>query len=479
MSAPLQKLPKTNPRALLLPYQRNWSEDLSRFKIGLMARQTGKDFSSADEMTTDVMLAEARGEKTTWLLAAPSERQSLESLEKSKEWITAKKIAVADFQEERSGTSETLLKSATIVTPGGSRIIAVPGRPETVRGFSANVLLTEAAFFEDLKLTLRAVLPSITNPLRGGLKKLRMISTPNGKGDRFEEIWSENFQKLGAKWACHKVTIWDAVKQGLPVDPEEIRAALNDPIGWAQEYECEFLDTANVLLPYDVLALAESAEATELCDPAFWLARGGNPVFLGIDFGRTNDPTVCWADEMLGDVAWSREVLRLENISTPDQLEVLRLRIRRAERVCFDYTGPGIGLGDLLVKEFGQYDPTKHLFGKIELCTFTTKFKRELFPKLRRQFDAPVKSRIPVSRWIREDLHAMQQIVQNGEYNYWAPRTKEGHSDACTAKALAVRARGDGSNAGLGSEEIREMARHAQLASDGSEPSLHLTEADL
>jgi hypothetical protein len=38
----------------------------------------------------------------------------------------------------------------------------------------------------------------------------------------------------------------------------------------------------------------------------------------------------------------------------------------------------------------------------------------------------------------------MQQIVANGEYNYWAPRTKEGHSDRCTAGALANRAAGDG-----------------------------------
>jgi len=34
----------------------------------------------------------------------------------------------------------------------------------------------------------------------------------------------------------------------------------------------------------------------------------------------------------------------------------------------------------------------------------------------------------------------MQQVVRNGEYDYYAPRTKDGHSDRCTALALAVRA---------------------------------------
>ncbi|HOQ60935.1 MAG TPA: MnmC family methyltransferase, partial [Vicinamibacterales bacterium] len=34
----------------------------------------------------------------------------------------------------------------------------------------------------------------------------------------------------------------------------------------------------------------------------------------------------------------------------------------------------------------------------------------------------------------------MQQIVRNGEYSYSARRTAEGHSDRCTALALALRA---------------------------------------
>lgn len=49
-------------------------------------------------------------------------------------------------------------------------------------------------------------------------------------------------------------------------------------------------------------------------------------------------------------------------------------------------------------------------------------------------------ARIPVNVEVREDLHAMQAVVRNGEYSYSAPRTAEGHSDRCTALALAKRA---------------------------------------
>ena len=442
-----------SPRDLLLPYQRKWADDDTRFKIGLMARQVGKDFSSGEEGIRDCYQAELRGDKTTWLIAAPSERQSMESLEKWKEWTEAYKLAIADIQEERTDpkNSESLIKSSTIVFPHGSRVIAVPGRPETVRGFSANILATEFAFFEDPDKTWRALLPSITNPLRGGLKKCRLISTPNGLGNKFHDLWSKNYQTEGAKWSCHKVTITDAVAQGLPVDVEELRAALDDADGWAQEYDpLDFLDTASVLLPYEMLALIENTLATEAAPVGFWTTNHFvDPIDLGIDFGRTKDLTVSWALQTAGGVfKMTREVLCLLKMSTPDQVDILRPRIRAARRVALDYTGPGVGMGDYLVKEFGEWKPEEHKFGKIELCNFTNKFKVDIFPKLRMEAERRTLG-IPVSRVIREDLHSMNRIaLAGGGITYKAPHTADGHADRCTGLALAVHAASNGMVAG-------------------------------
>lgn len=429
--------PKNDPRSLLLEYQFVSFHDRSRFKASLQSRQSGKDFVMQGEAVEDCY----RRPGTKWMIAAPSERQSLGSLEQGKIWAEAFELIIDDFKIEREGGAQTLLKSAEITFSNGSKEFAVPGRPDTVRGASANLALTEFDFFEQPAETWRAVLPSITNPLRGGEKCVRIVTTPNGKGGAMHKIWTkEPSAKLA--WSKHLVTIYHAVLMGLPVDIEQLREALDDPEGFAQECECEFLDSSNVLLPYDVIALAESAEAHEFCDPAFFTSFGGSPVYLGIDFGRTNDPTVCWTLESVGDIAWTREVLAERGMSTPNQMTMLRQRIARATRVCFDYTGPGIGLGDLMVQEFGEWDPEKHKFGKIELCTFTAGLKREMFPKLRQAFVAPTKLRVPISIAVREDLHAMKQIVRNGEYSYAAPRTAEGHSDRCTALALALRARG-------------------------------------
>jgi phage FluMu gp28-like protein len=446
MSDAVLHYPEGSPKNLLLGYQRRYVEDKSRFKMAIMSRQTGKDFSSGCEGVEDCKL----NPKTDWLIGAPGERQALESLGKWKDWAEAFDLAIDDYQEDRPGGSETLINSATITFPNGSRAIAIPGKPSTVRGYSANILLTEFAFFEQPDETWRAMLPSITNPLRG-LKKVRLITTPNGKGNKTDELWHLEDAGRRMKWARHKVTIWDAVKDGLmtTADAEDLKEALNDPIGWAQEFECEFLDGSNVLLPYDLIAYAESIEATEAIGADFF-AQTRNPVFCGVDFGRSNDPTICWTLELVADTLWTREVLELKNVSSPDQEKILSERIKRSVRTSFDYTGPGIGLGDYLVNNpsFGLYHPESHSFGKVDLVTFTPASKREMFPKLRRKFEPPTKLRVPISRVVREDLHAMQQIVTNGEYNYWAPRTRDGHSDRCTALALAVRAAGDGVPAG-------------------------------
>ena len=185
----------TTPLDLLLPYQAQWVADESRFKAGIWSRQSGKDFSTAAEAVRDAMIRP----KTTWMIAAPSERQAMESLSKCKEWAEAFSVALAAEEIERQDGPNTLLKSGSITFDNGSRILAVPGRPDTVRGFSANLVLTEFAFFEDPDATWRAVLPSITNPLRGGEKKVRLITTPNGKtgrGARTYKIINDNLLSI-------------------------------------------------------------------------------------------------------------------------------------------------------------------------------------------------------------------------------------------------------------------------------------------
>lgn len=442
-----------SPLDLLLPYQADWVNDSARFKIGVQSRQTGKSFSTACEAVTDSLTTPG----ALWVCLSAGERQALEWLAKCREWAEAYRLAIESYAEDRD-VGEALMKSAEIKFANGSRIIAIPANPSTARGYSANVILDEFAYHEDPDAIWAAMFPSVSNPLAGTFLdrvralyagestdirrelKVRVVSTFNGKENKFYQLWDRRGEN---GYSGHLVTIHDAIAAGLPLDVEQLRAGLDDADMWAQEYECQPTDTSNVLLPYDLIALAESFDASEAADGDFWASRG-SAVYCGVDFGRSNDPTVCWTLEAVGDLLWTREVLVLRNVETPAQNEILRERFRRASRVAIDYTGPGIGFGDYAAKEFGIYKPTEHEFGKCDLVTFTATSKREMFPLLRKAFVAPTRLRVPVSRAVREDLHAMQQVVTNGEYNYWAPRTREGHSDRCTALALAVRAAGTG-----------------------------------
>ncbi len=442
--------PNLSPKDLLYPRQRKIIDDPAQQIIAVTTRQFGKSLVTSGKAVHSCLTDPG----VTWVCMSAGERQSLEWQAKAKEWFEAYRMVIRDVAEDRGGLGEGLLRQTEILFTNGSRILAIPANPSTARGYSAHIILDEFAYHEDPDKIWSAMFPSSSNELAGTFlprwramlkgesidlrRKLRVIvvSTFNGKGNKFYDLW-EKAEANG--YSPHKVTIHDAVADGMPLDIARLQKGLDDPDAWAQEFECLPTDTSNVLLPYDLIATAESADAVEATGQDFF-ERKGNPVFCGIDFGRQHDPTVCWTLEQIGDILWTREVLVLKNTSSPDQLEILSSRIQRSQRTCFDYTGPGVGLGDYMKKAFGEFKPAEHSFGKVELFVFTQKSKQELFPRLRRAFESPCKVRVPISRAIREDLHAMHQVINNGVYNYWAPHTREGHSDRCTALALAVRA---------------------------------------
>jgi phage FluMu gp28-like protein len=409
-----------------LPYQRRWLADPHPFKIGLWSRQSGKDFTCAAEAAIDALLDPG----THWVILACGERQAAESLQKVRQWL---ELAYYETQcmpemEMRCGATEIRLANS-------SRITALPACAETIRGYSANVILTEFAFHPDAEEIWRAVFPTVSNPMRNGQKKLRVISTPSGHGNFFHDLWlnAPGFSK-------HKVTIHDAIADGLPLDLQQLREGIHNPEAWAQEYECEFLDQSSALLAANLIQSCESPEAVEHSTAELLSGLSGE-LFLGIDFGRKHDLTVCWMLERLGSQLWTREILVLDRASTPLQFEQIKPRAARARHVCLDYTGGGIGLGDLLAADFGEYKGGSGFAGgKIELCQFTAALKEELFPKMRASFERGA-VRIPPSAAIREDLRGIHRVLSSsGRIQYRAANTADGHSDRATALALALRA---------------------------------------
>jgi hypothetical protein len=438
----------------LYPYQRKWIKDESRFKLGLWARQTGKDFTCAAEAVADCL----RFPGSQWLIIACTERQAFQSLEKVKEWA-----------EEFGCAVEGNLSQVRF--SNGSRITTLPAKPASIRGYSANLILTEFAFHDDCEAVWRAAFPVVTRPGKEGRpKKVRIISTPHGRSNLFYRLWS------GETFSKHFIDIHDAVAQGLPLNAAELEAGLADPEAWAQEYLCQFIDDSSVLLPDELLAGCESPEASEHADPQKLSACTG-PLFMGVACGMQR--TVCWILEQvqrcgedmdlnsnlyrhlnppLPPHLLTREVLVLDHLPIPAQVEALRPRAALARRVWLDYRGCGVGTGQHLARHLNiPRNPvvlaryTERVGGpkaiKMQMEPITPALQSELVGELQASLQTG-RVRLPVSHHpshpIREELHSLQAVLSDtGQVTYRTGCTQTGTratGERITALALALRA---------------------------------------
>jgi phage FluMu gp28-like protein len=395
---------------MLLPYQKRWVQDKSRFKIWLAARQIGKSFASTLEAVDDSL-----ERKTLWIHLSSGQRQSLELAEKVKLHLDAYRIA-AEALEDYFFEGEERYTQLEYRLPNGSRHLFLPANPATARGYSGNLNLDEFAFHRDSKAIWTAVFPIVT---RNPEFKVRITSTPNGKANQFFELWER-----GEGWSRHRTTIYDAVREGLQIDPEELERAIADPIAWQQEYLLEFVDEGSAFIPYDLILAAEADTLSDEWDP--------DQAYLGMDIARRRDLTVIWVDEVVGDVAWARKVIELHNTPFHAQLEALSALLPRVRRACIDATGMGEMLAEEARRKFGW---------KVEPVHFNLATKADLAQSLRLGFEDR-KERIPAGNpRIRLSLHSVKRFVTSaGNVRYDAEREAD-HADFFWAKALARHAR--------------------------------------
>lgn len=179
------------------------------------------------------------------LLVSPSQRQSGELFRKVKEML---KTLGEDMGEESMLRAEL---------SNGSRIVSLPGDPNTIRGYSKPqlVIIDEAAFISDQLVA--AVRPMLAVS-RG---RLVMLSTPFGQRGAFYEAWANG----GADWQRFSVT----ADQCPRIDKawlEAERRALGDHI-FRSEYGCEFLSTIDSVFRYDDIQRLLSDDVAPLFSP--------------------------------------------------------------------------------------------------------------------------------------------------------------------------------------------------------------------
>ncbi|MCL1962355.1 MAG: terminase family protein [Desulfovibrionaceae bacterium] len=407
----------------MLAYQRRWLLDDSRFKIAMFARQCGKTFTSTLEIALDVARAEAAGRRERWVILSRGERQAREAMNEGvKLHLRAMQAGFREFD----APFDASIRSLEVETPGGSRITALPANPDTARGFSANVLLDEFAFHQDSRAIWRALFPVISKP---GLK-LRVISTPNGKGNKFYELMTG----VGDGWSRHSTDIYQAVADGLPRDIEQLRKGAGDEDLWAQEFELKWIDEASAWLSFELIASCEDALAGA---PQHYT---GGPCYVGVDIGARKDLFVIWVIEQVGDVYWTREIIERKRAKFSDQDALLDEVFARYRvlRVCMDQTG----MGEKPVEDAQR----RHGTTRVEGVLFTAPNKLTLATGGKEAFEDR-RIRIPEGNAVlRADLHKLRKETgPTGTPRFVAERDGAGHADRTWACFLALNAAGGAS----------------------------------
>lgn len=230
------------------------------------------------------------------------------------------------------------------------------------------------------------------------------------------------------------MTIYDAKEGGAPHDIEALRAAVADETTWRAAYECEFVDEAHALLPYDLLQARVDERLAYHLD-ATPRDRQGD-LFAGYDVGRKHDLSVLIVLERFDrDLCW-RGAVELKQAPFHEQFELIQsvLKMPRFRRLAIDQSGLGLQLAEDLVRKHGS---------RVEPITMTAPVKESLASRILAVFQKG-EVLIPNHRPLIDDLHSMQRTVTlSGNVRYAAPREAGSHADRWTALALALQAAGN------------------------------------
>jgi phage FluMu gp28-like protein len=424
---------------VLRPYQLRWTNDKSRFTIAVKSAQIGYSTASAAWAVEGCLAVPRR----TIIFLSRSERQSLELAQRAKTWLDGYHGVAADWLEATpfAGTS-TLQHEIRFL--GGSRIIALAANPDTARGYTGDVVLDEFAFHQDSHAIFTAVYRQVSLGYN-----MRVLSTPNGQRGKFYELAKQlgldsgtpparqPVRMSGNPWAGHWCDIFTAVRDGLPLNPQEVQAGC-DRDTWLQEYCCQFISQASEWIPTQLFQQCVSSEATtdfqlsiadsRLKEIDSRQSTIGN-LYAGWDVARNRDLSVIWLSELVGDVTWTRGVIEMRDTPTPEQVRQARALMPFVRRLVIDKSGMGLVIFEALEREFP---------GRIEGVQFTAQTKEAMAVLAKRRMEE-AKVRLPDSDALRQSFGAVKKTVNAvGQMRFDAEHdARAGHADHWWAFCLA------------------------------------------
>ena len=295
---------------------------------------------------------------------------------------------------------------------------------------------------------------------------MEIISTHRGSGNFFKKLVDEaRYGGNPKKVSLHRVTLQDALDQGfldklksaLPEghevrDMDEgdyfdyVKNSCADTESFLQEYMCTPADDSAGFVGYDCIS-----RCCYKPEDGDWRRPAGkmNPLFLGVDVGRSRDLSVFWLLESVGDILYTREVSVMSDVPFSQQEAELHrfLRLPNLRYVRIDQSGLGRQFAERAVERYGS--------ARVGGVSFTAGVKEALAYPLKARFE-DAKIRIPDDIEIIADIRSVRKEVgAGGTLKFCAERTVDGHADRFWALALAVKA-ADEATSGAGMELVEK-----------------------
>ena len=213
----------------------------SEAKRGILncSRQWGKSTVAAIKAVHRAYTREG----STVLVSSPCERQSAEFLRKAGELLVK-----LDIKPRGDGDN-----AVSLLLPNGSRIVGLPGRETTTRGFSAVSML----LFDEASRVPDEVYQALRPSLAVGGGDLWLMSTPCGQRGFFYEAWMSR-----EKWFRVSAQATECARIGAEFLAEERREKTADL--FAQEYMCEFTAADDAMFDRRLVEAAMDDSVSEL-----------------------------------------------------------------------------------------------------------------------------------------------------------------------------------------------------------------------
>ena len=396
---------------LALPYQKKVILDNSKVKILNFSRQIGKSWTAA-YLATQKCLMKQNG---LVIYLSTGQRAADESLKTCKKFGDAIKV-LSDGKITYDSTASCITYS------NGSRIMTLPGKPESCRGWTVDLLVCdEMAFWQQPDECWQAIVPALLNKIAGGDKEIIICSTPLGKNSLFFDLCQR--AKVENDWKYFEVSIHDAIKDGLNVDLEQLHKLIPDPIQFSIEFECSFADSSNDFLSPSLLQFYNDDVKFE-------------DFFIGVDWARSGDGT---AITVLGRTKESKiyllDLCTLHNVEYEKQINFVKEIFKKYNPKAM--YGDAGGLGSPIMEELNKKVSTR-----IKPFNFTSTNKTDAYEYFRKQiFDRNMFFKEDFRTQIVSDLSLIQQIIsENGKISYISRRVDGSHGDIVSAIVLALQA---------------------------------------